>query len=85
MRMCSLTPLPDTSDTFALRIPLHPENAVHKENGNRMIRRFIPKGSDRSQIDDETIQGTEEWIHRYPRKILEFQTAEETYRDEVAA
>lgn len=55
------------------------------ENGNRMIRRFIAKGRDISTFSREQIRQIEEWINRYPRKILEFQTAEERYITELAA
>ena len=40
------------------------------ENQNRMIRRFIPKGSDISGYAPEYIRRVEEWMNNYPRKIL---------------
>lgn len=55
------------------------------ENGNRMIRRFIAKGRDISTFSRKQVQQIEEWINRYPRKILQFQTAEERYITELAA
>ena len=55
------------------------------ENTNRMIRRFIPKGSDISKITRAQIQKIENWINRYPRKILNFKTAEEMFIQELAA
>ncbi len=55
------------------------------ENTNRMIRRFIPKGSDISKITRAEIQKIEDWINRYPRKILDFKTAEEMFIQELAA
>ena len=55
------------------------------ENTNRMIRRFIPKGSDISKITRAEIQKIENWINRYPRKILNFKTAEEMFIQELAA
>jgi IS30 family transposase len=55
------------------------------ENTNRMIRRFIPKGSDISKFTRTEIQRIEDWINRYPRKILNFQTAEEMFIKELAA
>jgi len=55
------------------------------ENANRMIRRFIPKGSDISKCTRTDIQGIEDWINRYPRKILNFKTAEELFMKELAA
>lgn len=55
------------------------------ENTNRMIRRFIPKGSDLTKWTQAVIQKIEDWINRYPRKILNFKTAEEIFIQEMAA
>jgi len=54
------------------------------ENGNRMVRRFVPKGSDISKFTREQISGFEEWINNYPRKILGFRTAEEMFIQQAA-
>lgn len=55
------------------------------ENANRMIRRFIPKGSNISKLTRRQIQQVEDWINNYPRKILNFETAEERFIRELAA
>ena len=55
------------------------------ENGNRMIRRFIPKGSDIAAFSKAKIQKIQDWINGYPRKILQFKTAEELFDLELAA
>ena len=55
------------------------------ENANRIIRRFIPKGCDISKFTHKKIQKIEEWINNYPRKILNFKTAEEMFIKEWAA
>ena len=55
------------------------------ENTNRMIRRFIPKGSDITKCTRVAIQEIENWINRYPRKILGFRIAEEMFIREIAA
>jgi IS30 family transposase len=55
------------------------------ENGNRIIRRFIPKGADIADFSRARIREMEDWINRYPRKILEFKTAEEVFNLAVAA
>ena len=47
------------------------------ENQNRMIRRFIPKGTDMSTISDKEIEKIENWMNNYPRKILGYKTASE--------
>jgi len=55
------------------------------ENTNRMIRRFIPKGSDITKWTKAAIQKIEDWINGYPRKILNFKTAEEMFIQEEVA
>jgi len=45
------------------------------ENQNRMIRRFIPKGTDIAVIPDKEIKRIEKWMNNYPRKILGYRTA----------
>lgn len=55
------------------------------ENINRMIRRFIAKGRDISKISRSLIRWIENWINNYPRKILEFKSAEEMFILEMAA
>lgn len=47
------------------------------ENHNRMIRRFIPKGTDISLVSDERIKHIEDWMNNYPRKILGYKTPNE--------
>ncbi|MCK5492918.1 MAG: IS30 family transposase, partial [Candidatus Omnitrophica bacterium] len=47
------------------------------ENQNRMIRRFIPKGTDISKISDKEIKRIENWMNNYPRKILGYKSANE--------
>ena len=47
------------------------------ENQNRMIRRFIPKGTDISKISDKEIKRIENWMNNYPRKILGYRTTNE--------
>lgn len=55
------------------------------ENANRMIRRFIPKGADIATFSRSRIREIQEWINGYPRKILDFKTAEEMFDLEMAA
>lgn len=44
------------------------------ENHNRMIRRFIPKGTDIADLAESKINEIEDWMNNYPRKILEYKT-----------
>ena len=54
------------------------------ENGNRIIRRFIPKGTDITDYSRLKINEIQNWMNTYPRKILQFKTAEEMFNLELA-
>ena len=54
------------------------------ENANRLIRRFIPKGSDISKYTHRRIKEIETWMNGYPRKQLGYKTAEEIYIQHAA-
>lgn len=41
------------------------------ENANRMIRRWLPKGT--KKATPEQVDFIESWINRYPRKMFHFQ------------
>ena len=45
------------------------------ENQNRMIRRFIPKGTNIANVGEEEVQRIQDWMNNYPRKILGYKTA----------
>ena len=56
----------------------HPYSAYERgsnENANKLIRRFIPKGTDIGEYSDEDIARIERWINNYPRKIFGGKTA----------
>lgn len=40
------------------------------ENTNKLIRKFIPKGSSISKFSDDDIQAIEDFINNYPRKLF---------------
>ena len=44
------------------------------ENHNRMIRRFIPKGTDIADFTETKINDIEDWMNNYPRRILAYKT-----------
>ena len=52
------------------------------ENNNKLIRRFIPKGTDISEISEEEIKRIEKWMNDYPRKIFNRKSANEMYLSE---
>lgn len=51
----------------------HPYSAWERgsnENANKLIRRFIPKGSDIGEFTHERIKMIEHWINNYPRRLF---------------
>ena len=55
------------------------------ENGNRMLRRFIPRGTDLGSLTAKRLQEHEDWINNYPRKILGGNTANMVWQESIAA
>jgi len=52
---------------------VHPYSSWERganERNNGMIRRFIPKGFDASLVTEALVRKVENWLNRYPRKIL---------------
>ncbi len=45
------------------------------ENNNRLIRRFIPKGTDMTPITEEYIQWVEDWINNLLRPMFGFKSS----------
>lgn len=57
----------------------HPYSAWERgsnENANKLIRRFIPKGSDIGKFSHEKIKMIEHWINNYPRRIFDGQSSQ---------
>ena len=64
----------------------HPYSAFERganENANRIIRRFIPKGSDIGDYTHRQIQEIEDWMNRLHRESLGGRTASEAEREEL--
>jgi len=55
------------------------------ENQNKLIRRWIPKGTPIENYTDEEIKKIESWINSYPRRILDGRAAVEVFQEHVAA
>lgn len=53
------------------------------ENINKMIRRFLPKGTSFKNLTQEDVKRIEKWINNYPRKMFKFKTSEEYYEEEI--
>ena len=47
------------------------------ENNNRLIRRWIPKGTSIDEISKEFIQKIEDWINNYPRAMFDYKSSNE--------
>lgn len=45
------------------------------ENGNRILRRFVPKGTDIGKLTAKALQQIEDWVNNYPRKIFSYKSA----------
>ena len=45
------------------------------ENNNRMIRRWIPKGTLIDDISKEFIKQIENWINNYPRAMFDYKSS----------
>jgi transposase, IS30 family len=55
------------------------------ENCNRLIRRFVDKGSDINDYTVLEIKECEDWINNYPRKIIGYKSALEYFKSELLA
>ena len=53
------------------------------ENSNKLIRRFIPKGSLIEDYTDEDVLYIQNWINNYPRKVLGGKTANMIKEEEL--
>jgi IS30 family transposase len=59
--------------------PYHSRERGTNENGNRCIRKHIPKKLDFSHVSDETFQKIEHMLNHKPRKILNYRTPFEVH------
>ena len=53
------------------------------ENANKLIRRFIEKGTEIEKYSEKEIRKIERFINNMPRKMFGGQTSEEFYRQEI--
>jgi transposase, IS30 family len=53
------------------------------ENTNRMIRRFIPKQQFIEHLTRRTIAIIENWLNNYPRQIIDFDSPNQRYEQEI--
>ncbi len=65
----------------------HPYSSFERgtnEHGNWLIRYYFPKGTDFEKVSDEELQDAIEEINERPRKILDYQTANEKFAELLA-
>lgn len=78
-RSCINKTIPRTKVYYA-----HPYSSWERgtnENGNGMVRRKHPKGTNFKYVPAQEIKKTESWINNYPRKILGYRTSDAMFRE----
>jgi len=56
----------------------HPYSAFERgsnENQNKLIRRFVPKGSNIEKLSKADVQRIENWMNNYPRRLFGYKSA----------
>jgi IS30 family transposase len=64
----------------------HPYSSFERgtnENGNGLIRKFYPKGTDFSKVPDDKIQEMVDYWNNRPMKCLGYKTPKEAYEEEM--
>ena len=61
--------------------PRSPWQRGSNENANGLIREYLPKGTDLSQVSRAQLKAIEVALNTRPRRILDFQTPEEVFSD----
>ena len=59
--------------------PYAPWQRGMNEKQNALVRYFIPKGMDMTNLSEEDVQHVENWINTLPRKILAYETPQERF------
>jgi IS30 family transposase len=54
------------------------------ENLNKMIRRFIPKGTSIKEYTQKAIKKIQVWMNNYPRKMFSFKTARKIFQEKLS-
>ena len=66
----------------------HPYSAYERgsnENANRIIRRFLPKGTDFSNLTRQKVKEIEAWMNNYPREKLGWKSANRAFAEHARA
>lgn len=65
----------------------HPYSSYERgsnENQNKLIRRHVPKGIDLDYLTQRDVEEIEDWINTYPRKMFDYLSSEELFKEELA-
>lgn len=65
----------------------HPYSSYERgsnENANRLIRRWLPKGTNFDEIATDVIASATNWLNNYPRKILNYLTADLLFQGHIS-
>ena len=66
----------------------HPYSSYERggnENSNQLIRRWLPKGADFTNLTADQVQYIEDWMNNYPRRRLSYNCSKQLYLAELAA
>lgn len=64
----------------------HPYSSCERgsnERNNRIIRRFLPKGTSFEKLTSKQIDAIETWMNNYPRKVLGWKTPKQVFDEHV--
>ena len=59
--------------------PYAPWERGTNEKQNALVRYFIPKGMDMTNLSEEAVQRVEDWINTLPGKILGYEMPQECF------
>lgn len=68
---------------FYFATPYHSWERGTNENGNGLIRRFLPKRTDFDKISKKQIKDIEDWINHRPMKCLNYKTPHEAFHEQL--
>ena len=64
----------------------HPYSSYERglnEGNNKLIRRFYPKGTSFKAMTEKDAKKLEDWINRYPRKVIDYDSSSERFYAEL--
>lgn len=66
---------------FYFAMPYHSWERWSNENGNRCIRKWLPKGTSFESLKDEEVEKIEKMLNNKPRKLLQYRTPYEVFHN----